>query len=383
MFKRLAAPGIAALGLLAVVLLATIGGGSADASANNGARGLERAIAAQEGHTDALLTKAGVVGTAIGLGDDGEAVILILTDQRGVTGLPSQLDGVAAVAHFTGSIVAHKNPCSGPLAQRPPECSGGDDPAPEPAPEPTPGPLHPSAPVGIGSSTGSERLIVSGGSLFCTVGTLAGPVNDGVNTFALSNAHVYALEGSKSSGTVQTGSGGDRMLYPGRVDMLSAGCGTPAEIDAAEMARLSDFQAIKFRGRNTNTIDAAIALAPAGNLTMALADGSGTVSTTTQAATLGLPVKKLGRTTLATAGNVTGINVMIRVGYDDGIATFSNQIMVGGGNFSSGGDSGSLIMTQVGNHPVALLFAGGDTATFGNPIDEVLNHFGVGFGVAP
>ena len=226
---------------------------------------------------------------------------------------------------------------------------------------------------------------MSGGSLYCTVGTLAGPVNDGVNTYALSNAHVYALEGSDTNGTVQTGLDGDRMLYPGRVDM-SPGCGSQAEIDAAELARLSDFRALNFRGNANNKIDAVIALAPAANLTMELADGSGTVSTTTASAGVGDGVTKLGRTTGSTTGTVIGINVNVRVTYDTGRARFTGQIMIEGdsGAFSDGGDSGSMVLTDDGtNRPVGLLFAGSSTTTIANPIDVVLSELGVSLGVAP
>ena len=375
----------------AVALLVTASAGSGPAAlagGDSGAQGIARAIAAQEAHTDALLTRAGVTGTAVGLGDGGEPVVLILTDQRGVRGLPSQLDGVTAVAYFTGPIVAHRNPCSGPPADRPDECSGDVT---DPPLDQEPGDATRLNPAGVGSSTGSERLIVSGGKLWCTVGTLAGPVNDGVNTFALSNAHIYALEGSTPDGSVQTGSDGDRMLSPGRVDLNPpevGGCGFPEQIAAADLAELSDFQRIKFGGRGANKIDAAIAMAPDAHLTMNLAldDGSGALSgTIIEDVTLGLPVKKLGRTTLWTTGNVTGVNVTVRIRYDNGLAKFSNQILVEGdsGSFSSGGDSGSLIMTESGNQPVALLFAGSPAVTIANPIDAVLSHFGVTFGVLP
>jgi hypothetical protein len=74
----------------------------------------------------------------------------------------------------------------------------------------------------------------------------------------------------------------------------------------------------------------------------------------------------------------------VQVQYDQGIALFVNQVIVSPGSFSAGGDSGSLIVvggkgkkaTDKGK-PVALLFAGGSTATIGNPIDVVLTTFGV------
>ncbi|MGH3372784.1 MAG: fibronectin type III domain-containing protein, partial [Nocardioidaceae bacterium] len=58
-------------------------------------------------------------------------------------------------------------------------------------------------------------------------------------------------------------------------------------------------------------------------------------------------------------------------------ARFVDQIAVTPDSFSAGGDSGSLIVTQGGNEPVALLFAGGDGRTIGTPIDTVLQRFGV------
>ena len=66
------------------------------------------------------------------------------------------------------------------------------------------------------------------------------------------------------------------------------------------------------------------------------------------------------------------------VGYDAGTARFVGQIEVSDGSFSDGGDFGSLIVTNDGNNnPVALLFAGGSSSTFGNPIDVVLTALGV------
>jgi hypothetical protein len=54
---------------------------------------------------------------------------------------------------------------------------------------------------------------------------------------------------------------------------------------------------------------------------------------------------------------------------------YVNQVDVLGGDFSAGGDSGSLIVTQNTASPVALLYAGSDTDTVGNPVSDVLNFF--------
>ena len=98
-------------------------------------------------------------------------------------------------------------------------------------------------------------------------------------------------------------------------------------------------------------------------------------------------MQKLGRTTSVTTGTVTGINATVIVRYDKGRARFVDQIIVENPDdaFSAGGDSGSLIVTNDGNNnPVALLFAGSDSHTVGNPIDLVLAAFNVTIdGAAP
>jgi hypothetical protein len=59
-------------------------------------------------------------------------------------------------------------------------------------------------------------------------------------------------------------------------------------------------------------------------------------------------------------------------------ATFVNQILINDVGFSSGGDSGSLVLDRASPpHAVGLLFAGSETATICNPIDDVLETLGV------
>jgi hypothetical protein len=87
-------------------------------------------------------------------------------------------------------------------------------------------------------------------------------------------------------------------------------------------------------------------------------------------------VGKSGRTTQLTSGRVTAIGATIRVSMPGGrTAVFRDQIEIRGltGDFSQGGDSGSLIWTwDEKRDPVALLFAGGGGRTFANPINHVL-----------
>lgn len=88
-----------------------------------------------------------------------------------------------------------------------------------------------------------------------------------------------------------------------------------------------------------------------------------------------LIVGKSGRTTGLTRGQVVDCNATIRVNYRPRIALFRDQIAIRGigGNFSAGGDSGSVIWTwDSRRNPVGLLFAGGGGLTFANKMTRVV-----------
>ena len=131
-----------------------------------------------------------------------------------------------------------------------------------------------------------------------------------------------------------------------------------------------------------NRMDAALALTTADDLGHETPeDGYGSPRSETFEATLGMKVQKYGRTTGHTVGRVTGINATIDVNYRTGNARFEGQIVISGDGFSTGGDSGSLIVSRglltADRRPVGLLFAGSATSTIANPIDLVLDRFGV------
>jgi hypothetical protein len=131
-----------------------------------------------------------------------------------------------------------------------------------------------------------------------------------------------------------------------------------------------------------NHIDAAIALTTPDDVSSETPEGGyGSPRTSTQEAELGMKVQKYGRTTGYTVGEITGLNATIDVGYAAGTARFEDQVVISGGGFSAGGDSGSLIVTKgvlLGDRrPVGLLFAGTATTTLANPIDLVLDRFNI------
>jgi hypothetical protein len=217
-----------------------------------------------------------------------------------------------------------------------------------------------------GSSGGNVNNI---GSAFCCSGTLGALVTDGSAKYILSNNHILANTNQAAVG--------DDVSQPGLIDNSCR----PAEI-------VADFTAAPLLG--PSNVDAAIAELRAGAMD---ANGAildiGAPNTAIAAATINGAVAKSGRTTGLTCGQVQSVSTTVKVQYQQGcnqgrkfFVTYTNQVVVGGGGFSAGGDSGSLIVTQTDAHPTALLYAGSSTTTIGNPIGEVLTQVGNALGGA-
>jgi hypothetical protein len=85
-----------------------------------------------------------------------------------------------------------------------------------------------------------------------------------------------------------------------------------------------------------------------------------------------MSVRKSGRTTGLTTGEITVLEATVDVGYGSGrTARFDEQIVTS--PMSSPGDSGSLLVAGDSQHAVGLLFAGSDQTTIHNPIQAVLD----------
>jgi len=211
-------------------------------------------------------------------------------------------------------------------------------------------------PTKCGVSVG--HFAITAGTLGCLVRRRDLSVGD---HFILSNNHVLANANAARAG--------DDILEPGPLDG-----GNPA----APIAELTDFEPLDFVG--TNTIDAAIArVLNIADVEPEILGNVGRVASPTRPAALYESVRKHGRTTLHTIGVIMDLAADVNVRYGTRVAAFEDQLAISGvgGSFSSGGDSGSLIVNAVTRHPVALLFAGGMGTTFANPIDPVLDRFGV------
>ncbi len=290
----------------------------------------------QNRHTNDLMAKAGVVGVGTGMTEDGRPAIVIFTTAETLAKgerLPLAIEEVPVVVEVTGEFKALRGGGSSfdtTIKHRP-------------------------APNGV--SLGHPDI---------TAGTLGCLVTKNNTIYILSNNHVMADENQASIG--------DNILQPGTFD----GGQDPAD----RIATLSEFETIIFSTSASNVIDAAIAdVDNDADVTGATEPaGYGSPRSNPITAAVGMRVKKYGRTTKQTTGRVSAINATVNVGYSTGVARFVNQIVIGGGSFSAGGDSGSLIVVNGGSNdrrPVGLLFAGSSTSTIANPIGAVLSEFGV------
>jgi hypothetical protein len=112
-------------------------------------------------------------------------------------------------------------------------------------------------------------------------------------------------------------------------------------------------------------------------VTNTILDITGTVNQW-ERANVGDKVRKSGRTTEYTEGEIIVQGATVKVQYGGGkVATFEDQFVTG--PISKGGDSGSLIVKR--DEPVALglLFAGSDQVTICNNIYHVLTELNVAF----
>jgi hypothetical protein len=97
-----------------------------------------------------------------------------------------------------------------------------------------------------------------------------------------------------------------------------------------------------------------------------------------RSASLGMLVRKSGRTTAFTTGEITVLDATVTIGYGpDRSATFEQQIVTRA--MSSGGDSGSLLVDAASQNAVGLLFGGSEQASIFNPIQAVLDQLNVEF----
>ena len=235
------------------------------------------------------------------------------------------------------------------------------------------------------SGSNAKDSVTSSNKITCCGGTLGSLIVRNETQYILSANHVLARS--------DAGAIGDAIVQPGLIDTPTC---TPE--GATTVANLS--QLFHLRTDPGPKIDAAIAqvvpgtVDPSGNILLLGkdVDSNGVPLPGAPHAGFGLPqtsdllgrgVAISGRSTGLTCAPITSISTATSVDYTtncDGSGTkftvnFTDQIDVMGASFSGGGDSGSLMVTQDTADPVALLYAGSDTDTVGNPIQDVLRFF--------
>lgn len=329
----------------------TVKSGAGDVDIFSLAHPQVQAVAAvQDRHTPSLMSRPGVVGTAVGLSESGELVVKVYTEtQLGAGALPTELEGIRVEQEVTGKIVAMKG-------------GGG-------------GVSHTAIqtpPIQLGTSGGWRYDLANG---YCCGGTLGSLVSKGGAQYVLSNYHVLEAD-IVNGGNSRVAQPGDPVIQPGLIDVS---CNANS---AQNVATLSGIKSLP--GSN---VDAAIAQVIPG---MVRTDGAileiGTISASTVGASLSQAVKKSGRTSGLTRSSVNGLNASVSVAYENECAggaaftkTYSGQILISNRKrFLQGGDSGSLMVEDVTTNPraVGLLFAGSSTIAVANPIGQVLSFLG-------
>ncbi|TCL73325.1 hypothetical protein EDC14_1005188 [Hydrogenispora ethanolica] len=183
--------------------------------------------------------------------------------------------------------------------------------------------------------------------------------------YILSNNHVLA---DSNAGNI-----GDPILQPGPAD--------GGEYPTDQIAVLSRFVPIQFDppvplDQQNNLVDAAVAEGPFDSLNRSIYwIGRIRGWRRTDDINLGTLVQKTGRSSSYSLGQIQLIHATVDIGYPgDRVARFRDQII--SSRFTEPGDSGSLI-TTLDNVAIGLHFAGSETISIANPIENVRNLLGI------
>src|SRR5436305_13509064 len=220
-------------------------------------------------------------------------------------------------------------------------------------------------PMELGTSGGNAN---DESAKFCCSGTLGALVNRGGSNYILSANHVLARSGS--------GKQGDPIIQPGLTDVSCTSSRAHAVATLSQMAPLK-----------SSNVDAALALITPGAvdtgggiLELGADAGVGAPASGNATPAVGEKVAKSGRSTALTCSSISSVNTSAKVDYQPSCnagtsfsVTFTNQFVISGASFSASGDSGALVVDSGTAQPVGLLYAGNDTSTVANPIEQVLS----------
>ena len=238
---------------------------------------------------------------------------------------------------------------------------------------------------------------VSIGHVDITAGTLGCLVLKDGELVILSNNHVLAnsndasigdsilqpgpVDGGKSSDRIATlldfvpiNFGGGSVPPPPSDCPIARAVVSVLNLFARVVGSKSRCQAVTVAAAADNLVDAAIATPLESSAVVDNILDIGPIRGVARAS-LGDAVKKSGRTTGLTTGEILQVDVTVDVSYGAGkVARFVDQLL--SGPMSAGGDSGSAVLNDE-DELVGLLFAGSDNTTIFNRIDNVFNELGV------
>jgi hypothetical protein len=320
----------------------------------------DKAITVHNRYIPEILATEDVAGTAIGSDEHGKPVIMIYTKEQSAPGLLKQdYEGVRVVEQVTGAIK--------PFMGRP----GGD----------TSGQQAQAAPVKMGTSGGWRYDLANG---YCCGGTFGSLIQKGGSKYILTNYHVLYAD-IVSGGNSRVATAGDPVIQPGLIDVQ---CNAAGSLNVGTL--VTGGGSLPMGG---NAVDVGIALVTPGMVdeTGAILN-VGTIGATTLNGSVGLAVKKMGRTTGLTRSSISAINGAFSITYENECAggtsftqSYSNQVVIANSRckFQNGGDSGSLLMEDATTNPraVGLCFAGSSQCVnsaiaIANPIGAVLSYLG-------
>jgi len=289
-----------------------------------------------------LLPLAGAGFVGIGHSEAEGEVIVFVEDEQTKQRVPRSLEGYTVRTEVTGKIQALSTQVAEPLAYE------------ERRDEVRP----------LVGGTSLSAYVSKGGGIYLYSGTLGMVTYDDK---ILSNAHVIAIEPDTDNFLTL----GTPVIQPGSGDGGRLG---------AKVGELEDYIPIDFDPEAENYADAAIGSIDGGvDASYGEQFGEGGnywVEGWTQVS-LGDTVRKSGRTTGVTTGQVINTNISVLVEYGGQSARFVDQIAVAQDNwsFSGPGDSGSAVDKD--GEFVGLVFAGSENYAFINKAEHIINGLGI------
>jgi hypothetical protein len=320
---------------------------------------LTRLRAARPLLDEAVLQQPGVIGTGIGAGDEGDDLVYNVFVRRSgpVPDLPAEIDGIPVRTRFRDPVrLLNGYPACGVYA-----------------------PCHADRqdlPVEMGNSGG---WISQTGAGACTLGFKACDLGTGRLVF-VTNSHCN--QSYTTCDLATPGSATDLWIHPGRMD-VAVNPGTCLSSGTCEVIGEITGHAAPACGSNTNYTDAT-KVESDGSLTSNAFRDIGFAMAFAGDPMPGDLVRKSGRTTGDTAGEITNVDVMVDVpesgngvdGYCCGALTMREQIeWLPIDSETKPGDSGSALLSlepEFEFQVVGLNWGSDGTFSYANHVDHVL-----------